>query len=250
MDKTQTTCPHCGKPVAANLMGLCPQCMLKAGMATQSVGPAGGERFVPPTVEELGRHFPALEILELIGRGGMGAVYKARQKSLDRVVALKILPPLAENAETTNAESKKEETAFAERFAREAKALAAMSHPNIVTLYEFGEAEGLYFFLMEYVDGVDLRQLMAAGKLAPKEALAIVPHVCDALQYAHDRGIVHRDIKPENILIGRDGVVKIADFGVAKIVGGSDAQAERPSDEGAQVTDARVVGTPAYMAPE
>ena len=245
MDETQTTCPHCGKPVAANLMGLCPQCMLKAGMATQSVGPAGGEPFVPPTVDELGRHFPALEILELIGRGGMGAVYKARQKSLDRVVALKILPPLAGEDEKQETESKKKETAFAERFAREAKALAALSHPHIVTLYEFGEADGFYYFLMEYVDGVNLRQLLNAGKLAPKEALAIVPQICDALQYAHDRGIVHRDIKPENILLSRDGVVKIADFGVAKIVGG-----RHEGEDHRKTVGEGVVGTPAYMAPE
>jgi len=225
---------------------MCPACLMKLGLETNTIGytqePAAG-RWTAPTAEELVARFPELEIVGLIGRGGMGAVYKARQKSLDRMVALKILPP-----------DVAKDGAFAERFAREARALAGMSHSNIVTLYEFGEVEGLYFFLMEFVDGVNLRQLLNAGKLAPKEALAIVPQICDALQYAHDRGIVHRDIKPENILLSRDGVVKIADFGVARIVGKSDERKSESANEnavGAGVTEGRgVVGTPAYMAPE
>src|SRR4029077_9443541 len=164
--------------------------------------------FNPPPVPELAQFFPQLEILELIGKGGMGAVYKARQKQLDRIVALKILPP-----------GIGDDPAFAERFAREAKALAKLNHPGIVTLYEFGKADGLYFFLMEFVDGVNLRQLLHAGRISAREALAIVPQICDALQFAHDQGIVHRDIKPENILLDRRGRVKVADFGLAKLVG-------------------------------
>ena len=252
MTQPQDKCPHCGKPAPRNLMGLCPECLLKAGMGTatgeESPRQAAG-RFIPPTAQELAEYFPELEIVELIGRGGMGAVYKAKQKALDRVVALKILPPAVG-----------EDQAFAQRFAREAKALAALSHPHIVTLYEFGEAQGktavgdgqrLFYFLMEYVDGVNLRQLMAAGKLAAQEALAIVPQICDALQYAHDRGIVHRDIKPENILLSREGVVKIADFGVAKIIGKTETMgAEHQGEQRPEVTGAHRVGTPAYMAPE
>ncbi|NQU09380.1 protein kinase, partial [bacterium] len=119
-------CPHCGKPVLADaLMGLCPDCMLKAGLTSASDGPAAP--FVPPAPAELGRHFPQLEIIELLGRGGMGAVYKARQTELDRVVALKILPPDAAR-----------DPGFADRFTREAKALARLNHPNIVTLYDYG----------------------------------------------------------------------------------------------------------------
>ena len=242
-----TKCPQCGKPVARKeLMGLCPDCMLKAGlgsMADATVSVHHGS-FVPPTVAELAGKFPQLDILELIGSGGMGAVYKARQKALDRFVALKILPPDVNR-----------DPSFAERFVREAKVLAKLNHPNIVTLYEFGETEGLYYFLMEYVEGVNLRQLLGAGKIPPKEALAIVPPVCDALQFAHDRGIVHRDIKPENILLNRDGQVKIADFGVAKIIG-SDAASDPsvradPSEVSVEVTEAgSVIGTPRYMAPE
>ena len=157
-------------------------------------------------VADLAPLFPQLEILELIGQGGMGAVYKARQKELDRIVALKILPPGIGDA------------AFAERFAREAKALARLNHPGIVTIYEFGRSNGLFFFLMEFVDGATLRQVLHGGRISSREALAIVPAICDALQYAHDQGIVHRDIKPENILLDRRGRTKVADFGLAKLM--------------------------------
>ena len=149
---------------------------------------------MPPTPAELAPYFPDLEILELVGRGGMGVVYKARQKRLDRLVALKILAPKIG-----------QDPAFAERFAREARAMAMLSHPHVVAVHDFGETGGLYYFLMEFVDGVNLRRLLDTGKLAPEEALAIVPQICDALQYAHDHGVVHRDIKPENVLLGQGG---------------------------------------------
>ena len=208
-------CSTCGKALEASAPGgLCPECLIKVGLGSGVDSGADTEThatrrdFVPPPVEKLGPLFPQLEILELIGKGGMGAVYKARQRELDRIVALKILPPdIGQDA------------AFAERFAREARALAKLNHPGIVTLYEFGRADGLYFFLMEYVDGVNLRRLLAGGRVSAREALAIVPQICDALQYAHDQGIVHRDIKPENLLLDRRGRVKVADFGLAKIVG-------------------------------
>jgi eukaryotic-like serine/threonine-protein kinase len=170
--------------------------------------------------------------MELIGQGGMGAVYKARQPRLDRIVALKILP--AEAAR---------DPAFQERFTREAQSLARLSHPNIVNVYDFGEADGLYYFLMEFVDGVALRQLILDGRLQPEQALAIVPQICEALQFAHEAGIVHRDIKPENILLDRTGRVKIADFGLAKLVG---KEAPAVSLTATQ----QVLGTPHYMAPE
>jgi len=217
---------------------------MQAGFGTVTGGPREEKTsaFVPPTPVELAAHFPQLEILELLGHGGMGAVYKARQTHLDRMVALKILPPGIGQTPS-----------FAERFVREAKALAKLHHPNIVTLYESGQAEGLFYFLMEFVDGMNLRQLLADGTISPKDALAIVPQICDALQFAHDRGIVHRDIKPENILLSKAGQVKIADFGVAKLVAGelpeSDSFGATPSESG-QTEVGKVIGTPHYMAPE
>ncbi|MCA9258859.1 MAG: serine/threonine protein kinase [Planctomycetales bacterium] len=188
--------------------------------------------FEPPTLDRMAELFPALEILELIGAGGMGAVYKARQPGLDRLVALKILP-----------EEFAHDVKFALRFTREARTLAKLSHPNIVAVYEFGKVGDTYYFLMEYIDGSTLRQIVTAGALAPREALAIVPHLCDALQYAHDKGIVHRDIKPENILISSDGSVKIADFGLSRILGDPNRQEMLTGTH-------QVMGTPRYMAPE
>jgi len=217
---------------------------MKAALATGTA--AGEERttFTPPTIEDLAPKFPQFEILELVGRGGMGAVYKARQKELDRLVALKILPPGIGT-----------DAAFAERFSREARALAKLNHPGIITIHDFGRADGLYFFVMEFVDGVNLRQLLNAGRVSAREALAIVPQICDALQFAHDQGIVHRDIKPENILLDRRGRVKVADFGLAKLVGGKDVPLGRPPTAGPaaspDLTDAgKVMGTPQYMSPE
>ncbi len=240
---TKPLCPSCGKPLAPDApQGLCQQCLLQAGFPTGTDSGGKSERFVPPSIGELATRFPQLEILEFIGQGGMGAVYKVRQKPLDRIVALKILPPQAAGS-----------AGFAERFTREARALAKLNHPHIVTLHEFGQADGLFYFLMEFVDGVNLRQLLGASPIAPKEALAIVPQICEALQYAHERGIVHRDIKPENILLSKEGSVKIADFGVAKIValGRDETAAEKEATPSRDLTGAgSTLGTPRYMAPE
>src|ERR1035437_2259846 len=183
--------------------------MAAAAVSTEA-GQTGGKRPEPPSLERLAAAFPQLDVIEFIGQGGMGAVYKARQKQLDRIVALKVLPP-----------GIGDDPAFAERFTREAKALAKLLHPNIVALFEFGQADGIYYLLMEFVDGVSLGQLLRSSRVSSREALAIVPQICDALQYAHDQGIVHRDIKPENILMDRRGRVKVADFGLAKLVAGT-----------------------------
>lgn len=246
-------CPKCGaalKPDAPE--GLCPACLLQQGIATESGAPPGSPGFTPPSLAELSRLFPQLEIIESIGQGGMGAVYKARQPALDRFVALKILAPRTGG-----------DLDFSGRFSREARALARLSHPNIVAVHDFGTIRQesnqapssastekpeagktplLHYFIMEYVDGPNLRQVEQAGKLTPREALQIIPQICAALQFAHDEGIVHRDIKPENVLLDKKGRVKIADFGLAKILG---------QEADFRLTGARdVMGTPHYMAPE
>lgn len=224
-------CPNCGRPFPAGaLAGLCPACLLAEGVETRSGGQPGAERFQPPPLEKVAALFPQLQIFKLLGAGGMGAVYQARQPALDRVVALKVLPAGGGAAST-------------ERFNREARALARLNHPNIVAVHEFGQVEGLHYFLMEFVDGANLRQLEKTSRLSPREALQIIPQICDALQYAHDEGVVHRDIKPENVLVDRKGRVKIADFGLAKIADANPAAA-RLTVEG------QVMGTPHYMAPE
>lgn len=237
-------CPNCGSEIPAHSpQGHCPKCLLRATLQSPSVENAGRQPtaaplpgaaagFIPPTVSELSQRFGQLEILELVGKGGMGAVYKARQPGLDRLVALKILPP-----------DIGDDPAFAERFTREARALARLNHPHIVGVYDFGQNDGLYYFVMEFVDGVNLRQAIHSGSLQTKDALAIVPQICDALQFAHDEGIVHRDIKPENILIDKKGRVKIADFGLAKLLGHEQA------DHNLTATH-QVMGTIRYMAPE
>ena len=213
-------CPECGKPVPADSQHqLCPSCLMAQAIASQT---QEGKRVVSapvPEPDEIAGKFPQFEILECLGRGGMGVVYKARQKSLNRLVAIKILAPEREH-----------DARFAGRFAREAELLAKLSHPHIVTIHDFGETGGLYYLVMEFVDGVNLRDLLREGKLEPKQALAIVPEICDALQFAHDQGIVHRDIKPENILLDRLGRVKVADFGLAKLVGtAGDADPGQPA---------------------
>jgi serine/threonine protein kinase len=212
--------------------GLCTRCLLAAAATPTEAGQPTGTRPTAPPLERVAAAFPQLEILELIGAGGMGAVFKARQPKLDRCVALKVLP-----------EALAKDPAFAERFQREGRVLARLNHPNIVSVHDFGQSGDFFYLLMEYVDGVNLRQAMRAGRFTPAQALALVPRVCEALQFAHDEGVLHRDIKPENILLDARGRVKIADFGIAKLLG------ETRADVSLTATGA-AVGTPHYMAPE
>jgi len=187
----------------------------------------------PPSPEELQRDFPQYEIRGILGRGGMGAVYKGWQRSLDRFVAIKILPPDIEDGISD----------FTERFKREAKAMAQLKHPGIVAVHDAGTtAGGLLYFIMECIEGTDVQRLISErGRLAPGEALRITSAVCAALAYAHGHGVIHRDIKPSNIMIEADGDVKIADFGLAK--------STAPGTTVLTVSDI-TMGTPDFMAPE
>jgi serine/threonine protein kinase len=233
---TPSLCPECRRPLPPT-HEVCPACLLAQGLATVTGGEAGSAL---PDVGEIQMRFPQFEILECLGRGGMGIVYKARQKSLNRLVAIKVLAPEREH-----------DSHFAARFTREAEILARLNHPHIVTIHDFGESGGLFYLVMEFVDGVNLRDILSEGRMEPRQALAIVPEICDALQYAHDQGIVHRDIKPENILLDRNGRVKVADFGIAKLAGVEVGNASDGGPVASHLTAAgKVLGTPAYMAPE
>ncbi len=186
-----------------------------------------------PTIDELAGQFPQLEIQRMIGRGGMGAIYQARQTALDRDVALKIIT-----------KEVSDDPMFVERFEREAKALAKLSHPNIVTVFDFGRtASGMAYLIMEFVDGVNLREAIATKSVGAEDALGLIATMCHALDYAHAKGVVHRDIKPENILLGEDGSLKIADFGIAKIVD----DAKHPPT---LTATRQVLGSLHYLAPE
>ena len=264
MKNEEKTCPQCGNEIPeGSPAGMCPQCLLAGAAAPTEVGagPSADARPAPPTIDEVAAAFPQLEILDLIGQGGMGFVFRARQTILERDVALKILPQhLAEDPK------------FAERFTREGKLLAKLNHQNIVSIFDFGESGGFFYLMMEFVDGVNLRQAMRASRFTPEQALSIVPSICEALQFAHDEGVLHRDIKPENILLDSKGRVKIADFGIAKLVErgsmshssdeaeaaaespGSAAPKEAASGGGPALREitqeGSSLGTPNYMAPE
>ena len=239
-------CPGCGTPLPDDApAGLCPRCLLSGGLFSAATS-GGGPRFAAPGLEDLARRFPDLELRGVLGRGGMGAVYLARQVKLDRDVALKVLPPEVGR-----------DPAFAQRFLREARTLARLNHPHIVQVFDFGQTPGdpdtgepgLFYFLMEYVDGANLRDVIAAahaGTVEPAKSLEIVRQVCTALQFAHARGVVHRDVKPENILLDRAGTVKIADFGLAKLGRGDREEAAAGTLTGTR----QAMGTPHYMAPE
>lgn len=188
----------------------------------------------PPPADRLAELLPAYEVLRLIGRGGMGAVYEALQKSLRRKVAIKILPGGGGD----------DELRFAERFRQEAFAMARLNHPGIVNVFDAGETpDGLLYFVMELVEGRDLaHELETRGHLPEAETLSIVTRVAEALAYAHGNGIVHRDIKPANLLLDARGRVKVADFGLAKL-----EEAER---SWLLTRTGTTMGTPDYIAPE
>jgi len=177
------------------------------------------------------QQIPGFQILERIGSGAMATVYKAKQLSLDRFVAIKVLPPrMSQNAE------------FVERFYKEGKAAARLNHNNIVQAIDVGEAGGRHYFVMEYVDGHTLYDEMAKGKVfSESEALDIIIQIARALDHAHERGFIHRDVKPKNIMITKDRVAKLADMGLAR---------EATDKEAALAEAGRAFGTPYYISPE
>ena len=230
------SCPRCFAPILPSESpgGLCPKCMIAVAMGEDGMirSAFGSPVLAPPGIDELSPHFPGLEIFALVGRGGSGAVYRAIQKDLGRVIALKVL--LLDPAN---------DPAFGERFAREARAMAKLHHPNIASVHDAGRAGPYWFLTMEFVDGANLRQVLRQGQMSAADALDFTRQICAALEYAHGMGVVHRDIKPENVLVDESGAIKLVDFGLAKLVG---ANAEAISLTGAS----QAMGTWRYMAPE
>jgi eukaryotic-like serine/threonine-protein kinase len=209
---TVTSCPRCGLAAPQHALSACPRCLL-AGLDEPEPLPDSPQ---------------GLELLEEIGRGGMGRVFRARHARLERDVAVKLLPPeLAADG------------AFRARFEREARTLARLSHPHLVTVHDFGAlSDGSSYLVMEYVSGGTLRSRLPFSVEAARRAVA---ELCSALGYAHERGVVHRDIKPENVLFDGEGRARLADFGIARLL----------SDEQTLLTaPLMVLGTPRYMAPE
>ncbi|MDQ3174041.1 MAG: serine/threonine protein kinase, partial [Acidobacteriota bacterium] len=178
-------------------------------------------------------------IVSKIGEGGMGEVYLAQDTKLDRKVALKILPAdVAAHPDRMK------------RFVQEAKAASALNHPNIITIHEIGETDSGHFIGTEFIDGETLRELMHRGGVKMRDTLDIVVQVASALTAAHDAGIVHRDIKPQNIMVRRDEIVKVLDFGLAKLVEQTPLDAEAETRMQVQTQAGMIVGTVAYMSPE
>ena len=235
---TNKPCSECGKPVAQGaLLGLCPECLMKAGPA--SAGEATTQLAPEPLVERpetrefapgtrLG-YFGDYELLEEIARGGMGVVYKARQLSLKRIVAVKMIRSgaLADATEVA-------------RFRAEAQAAAQLQHPNIVAIHEIGEHEGRQYFSMDFVEGKNLAQIVGSRPVAPQQAAEWLKAMAGALQFAHQHGVLHRDLKPQNIMVDAVGVPRVTDFGLAKNIAGDSTLTQTGA----------VMGSPSYMSPE
>ena len=232
----QEECPQCGVVLYGGVLsGLCPKCLLQGLRGSPA---EGSETLWPPSVEVLAKAMRGngVEPIKFIGRGGMGAVFKAHQCDLNRIVALKVMPPTAADGGTINQRF--------HRFKREARLLKQLSHPNLVTVHDFELAGDFVYFTMDLVDGRTLREMLnKSGPLSPSYAFTLFRQLCNGLRYAHQSGVIHRDIKPENLLVDKEGVLKIVDFGLAKLNGGG-ASTEW------QTLDGRGVGTLGYMAPE
>jgi len=231
------TCPQCGAPLPSEgWSGLCPKCLVRVSLevvaGTGAEGAGGApvpEVLTTMTREELLRRFGDYELLEEIARGGMGVVYKARQVSLNRIVAVKMIlaGQLAGVAEV-------------QRFRAEAEAAANLNHPNIVAIHEIGRQDGQHFFSMDYVEGQNLAEFVGQKPVLPKRAAKYLKTIAEAIQYAHERGILHRDLKPSNILIDQSGQPRLTDFGLAK----------RMKGDSDLTISGQVLGSPNFMPPE
>ena len=229
-------CPQCGNPLSSDApQGLCPECLLRAalpgnsGLESSATGLYSSSPAIPIEAGARLKYFGDYELLEEIARGGMGVVWKARQTSLNRVVALKMI--------RAGALASPEEV---QRFLREAEAAANLQHPNIVAIHEVGEHDGQHYFSMDYVAGRDLGAVVKDGPLSPQLAARYVKTIAEAIQYAHQRGTLHRDLKPQNVLIDATDQPRITDFGLAKIT----------ADDSRLTQTGVVMGSPSYMPPE
>ena len=229
-------CVHCGTPLSATVAeGLCPNCLTRSIFAEDADVPFE-ENSDADQPERIGDY----ELLARVARGGMGVVYRARQISLNREVAVKVL---LDSAFATS-----EELA---RFRAEAAAAAALHHPNIVAVHEIGEDQGRQFFSMDFVAGKDLAELTHDGPLPARPAAELLAKIADAIQHAHDRGILHRDLKPSNVLVDGSGEPHVTDFGLAKrITDSADAGKVQTGAAGQLTLTGQILGTPGYMSPE
>ena len=236
---TKGHCSRCGMELPADApAGICPRCLLQAGLGGEpsdpdvTMPPSAERQAPPPLTPDVGtklKYFGDYELESEIARGGMGVVYKARQVRLNRAVALKMIltGQLAGQADVR-------------RFHSEAEAAAQLDHPGIVPIYEVGEHDGHHFFSMALVEGDSLAARVAAGPLPPREAAALIATVAEAVQYAHDRGVIHRDLKPGNILLDKNGHPRVTDFGLARQI----------DTDSALTRTGQILGTPSFMPPE
>ena len=228
---TALTCRQCGTALESDAYaGLCPLCLVQVGIDLSANAGSESASLAPTDIPEvLPRQFGDYELLERIGRGGMGLVYKARQISLNRVVAVKML---------LTGELASRETLL--RFRAEAESSADLRHPNILPIFETGEADGQHYFSMEYIDGPDLAEIVRDGPMAANRGARYVEAIARAIEYAHEHGILHRDLKPSNVLIDEHDQPRVMDFGLAK----------KLSPDSALTLSGQLLGSPNFMPPE
>src|SRR6266513_881982 len=227
MTNTRRVCPKCGATVFADApQGCCSVCLVRTGLASLD---NEGDEASEPTVARMLKDFGDYELLEEIGRGGQGVVYRARQKSLNRIVALKVIG-LAHWATE----------AHVKRFRLEAESAASLEHPGIVPIHEVGERDGSCYFSMKFIEGGQLDEVVRREAMPVRRAAELIAKVARIVHYAHEHHILHRDIKPGNILLDQQGEPHLTDFGLARLV----------ETESTVTRTMEVLGTPSYMAPE